>query len=166
MLLIVPYIICYLEWQMFRLLQGMEQSWLWRGYRSQIFKSGKTCFYGIFHVCSRDNGRVRNNSYRLDTLIMMTSKGKEKTLDDSVLDFVLNKFYVIIESCFFNKTSFETSRKFRNHIGPAMILWKTQHFPQDFRLHQKDNNMPPNSPMNYIQTGDHVLFEYFQLLTG
>ncbi len=24
-----------------------------------------------------------------------------------------------------------------------MILWKT-HFPQDFRLHQKDHNMPPN----------------------
>ena len=43
-------------------------------------------------------------------------KSKEKRLDDSVLDFVLNKFYVVIESCFFNKTSFETSRKFRNHI--------------------------------------------------
>jgi|GWRWMinimDraft_12_1066020.scaffolds.fasta_scaffold13801_1 hypothetical protein len=25
-----------------------------------------------------------------------------------------------------------------------MILWKT-HFPQDFRLHQKHNNMPPNA---------------------
>ena len=49
-------------------------------------------------------------------------KGKEKRLDDSVLDFVLNKFYVVLESGLFNKTSFGTSRKFRNHIGPAMIL--------------------------------------------
>ncbi len=46
-----------------------------------------------------------------------------------------------------------------------MISWAT-HFPQDFRLHQKDNKMPPNAPMNYIQTGDHVLSQYFQLLTG
>ena len=84
-------------------------------------------------------------------------KGKEKRLDDSVLDFVLNKFYVVLESGLFNKTSFET---------PAMILWKTQHFPRDFELHQKDNNMSPNAPMNYIQTGNHVLFQYFQLLTG
>ena len=91
---------------------------------------------------------------------------KEKRLDDSVLDFVLNKFYVVLESGLFNKTSFETSRKFRNHIGPAMILWKTQHFPRDFRPHQKDNNMPPNAPMNYIQTGNHVLFRFFQILTG
>jgi len=93
-------------------------------------------------------------------------KGKEKRLDDSVLDFVLNKFYVVLESGLFNKTLFQTSRKFRNYIGPAMILWKTQHFSRDFRLHQKDNNMPPYAPMNYIQTGDHVLFQYFQLLTG
>ena len=93
-------------------------------------------------------------------------KGKETRLDDSVLDFVLNKFYVVLESGLFNKTSFGTLRKFRNHIGPAMILWKTQHFPRDFRLHQKDNNMPPNAPMNYIQIGDHILFQYFQLLTG
>ena len=93
-------------------------------------------------------------------------KGKErKRLDDIVLDFVLNKFYVVPESGLFNKTSFGTSRKSRNHIGPAMTLWKT-HFPRDFRLHQKDNNMPPNAPMNYIQTGNHVLFQYFQLLTG
>jgi len=42
-------------------------------------------------------------------------KGKEKRrLDDSVLDFVLNKFYVVPKSGLFNKTSFETSRKFRN----------------------------------------------------
>jgi len=71
-------------------------------------------------------------------------KGKETRLDDSVLDFVLNKFYVVLESGLVNKTSFGISRKFRNHIGPAMILWKT-HFPRDFRLHQKDNNMPPNA---------------------
>jgi len=72
-------------------------------------------------------------------------KGKEtKRLDDSVLDFVLIKFYVVLDSGLFNKKSFETSRKFRTHIGPAMILWKT-HFPQDFILHQKDNNMPPNA---------------------
>jgi hypothetical protein len=36
------------------------------------FSIRKTCFYGVFHVCSRDNGRVRNDSYWLDTLIMMT----------------------------------------------------------------------------------------------
>ena len=55
-------------------------------------------------------------------------KGKETRLDDSVLDFVLIKFYVVLDSGLFNKTSFETSRKFQNQIGPAMILWKT-HFP-------------------------------------
>ena len=94
-------------------------------------------------------------------------KGKETTrLNDSVLDLVLIKFYVVLESSLFNKKSFETSRKFRNHIGPAMISWKTQHFPRNFRLHQKDNNMPPNAPMNYIQTGNHVLFQYLKLLTG
>jgi hypothetical protein len=60
-------------------------------------------------------------------------KGKETRLDDSVLDFVLNKFYVVLEYGLFKKTSFGISRKFRNHIGPAMILWKT-HFPRDFRL--------------------------------
>ena len=162
--LTVQYITCYLEWQMFRVLQGMERSWLWRGYRSQIFQSGKTCFYGVFHVCSRGNGRVRKRLL-LVRYFDHDDKGKETRLHDSVLDFVLNKFYVVLEFGLFNKTSFETSKKFRNHIGPAMILWKT-HFPRDFRLHQKDNNMPPNAPMNYIQTGNHVLFQYFQLLTG
>ena len=40
----------------------------------------------------------------------------------SILDFVLIKFYVVLESGLFNKTSFETSRKFWNHIGPAIMI--------------------------------------------
>ena len=49
-------------------------------------------------------------------------KGKEKRLDDSVLDFVLNKFFVVLESGLFNKTSFGTSRKLRKHIGLSTFL--------------------------------------------
>ena len=62
----------------------------------QIVQSGKTCFYGVFHVCSRDNGRVRNDSYWAVRYFDHDDKGKETRLDDIVLDFVLNKFYVVL----------------------------------------------------------------------
>ena len=101
----------------------------------QIVQSGKTCFYGVFHVCSRDNERVRNDSYCLVRYFDHDDKGKER-LDDSVLDFVLNKFSQVLKSGLFNKTSFGTSKKFRNHIGPAMILWKA-HFPPDLNYIRK-----------------------------
>ena len=77
---------------------------------------------------------IRKNVFlrRISSLFKRQRKSKERLLlvryfdhddrgkgrlDDSVLDFVLNKFYLVLQSGLFNKTSFGNSRKFWYHIG-------------------------------------------------